>query len=170
MRHSILFTTCCGLFLLAGLAVISTAWGFQLIGGYEPCALCLEQRTPYYVALPLSLLALVTAVYLNYPLVARVLLLIAGCTMIYGAGLAVYHAGVEWSIWSGPSACSGGDRIVDNASDLKSALMSTRVVSCTEASWRLFGLSFAGWNAVASLGLAIIAYIGFRNFSAKDVA
>jgi MYXO-CTERM domain-containing protein len=37
------------------------------------------------------------------------------------------------------------------------ALRETRVVSCTEASWRMFGLSFAGWNAVASAGLAVLA-------------
>ena len=30
-------------------------------------------------------------------------------------------------------------------------LSSTRVVRCDEAAWRLAGLSFAGWNVIASL-------------------
>jgi disulfide bond formation protein DsbB len=39
------------------------------------------------------------------------------------------------------------------------ALQSARVVSCTEASWRLLGLSFAGWNVVASGVVAVLALI-----------
>ena len=39
-----------GLLLVGGLAAIATAWGFQLIGGYVPCKLCLEQRIPYYLS------------------------------------------------------------------------------------------------------------------------
>jgi disulfide bond formation protein DsbB len=31
--------------------------GFEHIGGYIPCALCLTQRIPYYVAAPLMLVA-----------------------------------------------------------------------------------------------------------------
>ena len=29
-------------------------------------------------------------------------------------------------------------------------LATTKVIACDEAAWRLFGLSFAGWNAVVS--------------------
>ena len=32
--------------------------------------------------------------------------------------------------------------------------------SCTEASLRVLGLSFAGWNVIASLILAAIAFLG----------
>ncbi|MEP3665226.1 MAG: disulfide bond formation protein B, partial [Roseibium sp.] len=45
-----------GLLLLGGLAAIATAWGFQLVGGFVPCKLCLEQRIPYYAGLPLAAL------------------------------------------------------------------------------------------------------------------
>jgi disulfide bond formation protein DsbB len=34
------------------------------------------------------------------------------------------------------------------------------VVSCTEASWRFLGLSFAGWNAVVSLALVVLCLAG----------
>ena len=46
-----------------------------------------------------------------------------------------------------------------SAANMLQALQSTRVVSCTEASWRMLGLSFAGWNAVASAGLALLALL-----------
>ena len=41
--------------------------------------------------------------------------------------------------------------------DFMKQLQTTRVVSCTEAAWRLAGLSLAGWNAVFSAGLALLA-------------
>jgi disulfide bond formation protein DsbB len=45
-------------FLLAAATIIG-AWGFELIGGYKPCALCLQQRWAYYFALPvLALISL----------------------------------------------------------------------------------------------------------------
>jgi disulfide bond formation protein DsbB len=41
--------------------------------------------------------------------------------------------------------------------DFMKQLQTPRVVSCTEAAWRLAGLSLAGWNAVFSAGLALLA-------------
>ena len=34
-------------------AIIATALGFEHPGGYVPCALCLQQRKPYYIAIML---------------------------------------------------------------------------------------------------------------------
>ena len=147
------------LFLLVGAATIAGAWGFQLIGGYVPCALCLEQREPYYVALPLAALALV-GLFLSWPrAVCGGLLVLAGFAMAYGAGLGIYQSGAEWGFWPGPSDCGGGSGVGPaSASDLMSQLKTTRIVSCTEASWRLMGLSFAGWNVLASAFLALVAF------------
>ena len=50
-----------GLVLFAAIAVILTALGFQYIGGYAPCPLCLQQRYAYYAGIPLVFLALVLA-------------------------------------------------------------------------------------------------------------
>ena len=38
--------------LFLALAVILTALGTQYIGGYVPCALCLQQRWAYYAGIP----------------------------------------------------------------------------------------------------------------------
>ena len=46
------------LFLAVAMTVVvGSALGFEHIGGYIPCALCLEQRTPYYIGAPLMLVA-----------------------------------------------------------------------------------------------------------------
>ena len=48
----------------------------------------------------------------------------------------------------GPTACSGpGDAI--NFTDLN-AINSAEVVPCDEVQWQLFGISLAGFNALAS--------------------
>lgn len=153
------------LVFLAGLASIATAWGFQIIGGYVPCKLCLEQRVPYYTALPLTIFALLL-MWRQRPVLAAWLMLLVAVIFAYGAGLGAYQAGAEWGFWAGPSDCGGGNGGLSDAANMLSALKSTRVVSCTEASLRVLGLSFAGWNAVTSAGLALIAlvsaFLGFK--------
>lgn len=134
-------------------AAIATAWGFQLIGGFRPCPLCLEQRVPYYVAIPVTLLALP---FLPRP-AGRVALLLAAAAMVWGAGLGVYHAGAEWGFWEGPATCAaGGGGSVRDAGSLMAAIENASVVSCTEVQGRVLGLSFAGWNVVAAGASALL--------------
>jgi len=143
-----------------GLSAIAGAWGFQLIGGYVPCALCLEQRVPYYVGLPVIAVALVLSRLSPAGwAAARLLLVVAAVVFAYGATLGVYQSGAEWSFWAGPADCGGGTAVATSAGDLLNQMRSTRVVSCTEASWRLLGLSFAGWNVVASAAVALLCFV-----------
>ena len=146
--------------LALGVVTIATAWGFQLIGGYAPCALCLEQRVPYYVGLPVIAAGLIAHRIGARLLVLRVALLLAAGVFAYGMALGVYQAGAEWAFWPGPTDCGGGVATTTSAGNLLSQIQSTRLVSCTEASWRMFGLSFAGWNAVASAALVALTLAG----------
>ena len=50
--------TLAGVAFVLGLAAILGALAFQFIGGLYPCELCLTQRWPYYIGLPLLALAL----------------------------------------------------------------------------------------------------------------
>lgn len=150
------------LLLAGGTAAIAAAWGFQLIGGYLPCKLCLEQRIPYYAGLPLAVLALL-ALTARRTSLALVLLMIVAAVFAYGAGLGAYQSGAEWGLWLGPSDCGGGGATPKSAANMLQALQHTRVVSCSEASWRLLGLSFAGWNMVASAAVAVLAmFAGYQ--------
>ncbi|MBO0346769.1 disulfide bond formation protein B [Roseibium sp. CAU 1637] len=146
------------LLFVAAMAVIGTAWGFQLIGGYVPCKLCLQQRIPYYVAMPFMAFAFVMQRQ-GKSMMALSCLVFVGIVFAYGSGLGAYQAGAEWDFWAGPNDCGGGSGPTTNVADMLSGLKSVRIVSCTEASWRLLGLSFAGWNAVASFGLALLALL-----------
>ena len=151
-------------------AAILAVQGFEHIGGYIPCKLCLEQRQPYYAGMPLMLVAAVSA-WRGWPAtVTRGLLIIGGLLMLYTASVGVYQSGAEWDWWPGPTDCgavAGGD--VTNAGDLLSQLVEKKAPSCDVAAGRFLGLSFAGWNVLAGLGIAAIAFLGgFGKANAKS--
>lgn len=145
---------------LAMAFVVGSALAFEHIGGYIPCALCLEQRIPYYSAIPIMVIAALLARFAVPPFLVRLLILIAGLIMLYGMGLAIYHSGVEWLWWPGPESCgAAADGLSNDASDLLSDLNAKRPPSCDKAALRVFGLSFAGWNVFAS---AVLAFFTIR--------
>ena len=146
---------------------VGLALGFQYIDGYIPCALCLEQRLPYYYAIPLGVLAITASLLKLPPWTVRLLLVITGISMLIGAGLGSFHSGVEWGFWPGPDTCSTtGSAVTTDAKNLLSDINAIHGPSCTEASLRVLGLSFAGWNVLASLGLAAIAFYGAKRHEA----
>ena len=141
--------------------VVGAALAFEHIGGFIPCALCLEQRTPYYAGVAVALAGALAAA-LGWPApVARGALVAAGLLMAYGIYLGVYHAGVEWAFWQGPADCAAAATtgIATDAGTLLADLDAVTPPACGEAAGRFFGLSFAGWNVIASLGLAIAAFL-----------
>ena len=68
------------------------------------------------------------------------------------AGLGTYQAGAEWKFWDPPASCAAPTTLP--SFDLKNDSFNRIPVSCGVASWRFLGLSFAGWNVVASVLLA----------------
>ncbi|MGI9482741.1 MAG: disulfide bond formation protein B [Hyphomicrobiales bacterium] len=154
--------TCSATFLvfLMTAGTLIGAWGFQYLGGYEPCALCYRQRVPYYFAVPAAAVLLWVCHLLARERIVRFGLIALALVMLISAGLGGHHAGVEWGWWQGPDACAGGAGL--STGSVLPDLDNARVVSCTEVQWRMFGLSFAGWNAVISLLAAIIAFWGAR--------
>ncbi|MEO3389324.1 disulfide bond formation protein B [Mesorhizobium sp. CAU 1741] len=146
-----------GLLALGMAVTVGTALAFQHIGGYIPCKLCLEQRLPFYVGVPVAVLALVSSMLKLPPIVTRGLLLVCALLMTWSVYLGGFHSGVEWGWWPGPTDCG----VVAAPSGSGSLLEQLDLVippSCDEAAGRFLGLSFAGWNVVASVALAAIAY------------
>src|SRR5262245_53752721 len=118
---------------IVALFTIAGAWIFEL-AGYAPCPLCLMQRWPYYAAIPLAALTGFAAA--RNGSLARWGLALLGLIMLGSGVFGVYHAGIEWGWWPGPTTCSGtltGDLLPD--------LTNERVISCEQAALRIFGLS-----------------------------
>jgi len=149
-----------GLVFIAALAVILGAWGFQIFGGYLPCKLCLEQRIPYYAGVPLAFLVLLVAHYRGPAAAIRLGLVVFAILMLVGMGLAIYQSGAEWKWWLGPKNCGGAKQQTRDITKIGTSISNSKFVDCGFASWRFLGLSFAGWNAVSSLGLALVALWG----------
>lgn len=143
-----------------GAATILGAWFFEYGLGLKPCPLCLDQRIPYYVAIPLAVLVAVAALR-HAPRGALVAGLAAlALAMLIGAGLGSYHAGIEWKWWAGPLDCSGPLDSLGGTKDLLQDLATMNPVRCDQAAWRFLGLSLAGWNVLISLALAAVALWG----------
>jgi len=143
-----------GAFALAlALGGIIVAHGFERIGGYPACELCLMQRWAYYGGIPAIFLSLVLYT-MGHGKAAGFLFFAASLAFLANAGLGVYHSGVEWNFWPGPGTCSAAPGSIGTlgtgSGGVLGELSRTKVVRCDEAPWRMLGLSFAGWNVVLS--------------------
>ncbi|OQM73446.1 hypothetical protein BFN67_09165 [Pseudaminobacter manganicus] len=141
---------------------VGTAIGFEKIGGYIPCMLCLQQRIPYYVGIPIMVVTLVLALFRFPAVLTRGLLVAGGVLMLYSLYLGSFHAGVEWGWWTGPHDCGVvvAPDTGDGVSGILDAINTIIPPSCDTAALRVLGLSFAGWNAVTSMLLAAVAFRG----------
>jgi disulfide bond formation protein DsbB len=126
--------------------------------GLPPCALCLWQRWPYWVAAGLALAALV--------LPRRWMLAGAGVASLASGGIAVLHLGVEWGFWPSPlpgclAPSAGGAASVD---DLMAALSARPAKPCDEPAFLIPGLplSMAGMNLIYAAGLGALALAAAR--------
>jgi disulfide bond formation protein DsbB len=81
---------------------LGTALASQYWGGLVPCALCLTQRIPYWVAIGLSAAAAGSWALAGTAMTRLRQGLLALCALAFaaGAGVAVYHVGVEQHWWS----------------------------------------------------------------------
>ena len=149
-----------GIILFTAAAALATVWVLQLGFGLAPCHLCFVQRWPYYAALPVAGATVWLARHGRAS--ARIGLACLLVLMLASAGLGLFHAGVEWRWWTGPTDCTGAGTTIRNAKDLLKGLNEVQVVRCDEAALRVLGLSLAGWNVLASLALAAVAGWGLR--------
>jgi disulfide bond formation protein DsbB len=143
-------------------ATLLGAWYFEFVLKLAPCPLCLEERLPYHVVIPLSLLTAITALVRAPPKLVMVGFLAILAAALCGAALGTYHSGVEWRWWPGPTDCSGPMTDFRAKGPLLEQLQSVHVVRCDEAAWRFLGLSLAGYNVLISLALAALAVCGLR--------
>ena len=148
-----------GFVALAAAAAIAFALFFQYGLGYAPCALCLMERWPYYIGIPLAAAVALLAARGGMGAAVTAGLGLLALDFLVGFGLGAYHAGVEWRLWAGPATCTAGAAQIGG--NLLESLRHSRIVPCDVATWRFAGLSFAGWNAALSIVLGGLALVLF---------
>ena len=144
--------------LITGListTLLSGALFFQYVIGLAPCNLCMWQRWPHVLVMIFSLLGLVGI----HPKKMLFLIFSAG---IASTSLGIYHAGIEWQLWAGPSSCSLNIDPQDSISNITDQLLNTALMRCDEVPWALFGISMAGWNALISLDIVAASILALR--------
>lgn len=141
---------------LVSTSLILGAHIFQALG-YEPCDLCLKQRTPHWVNMALGALALIL-VWRGLSRLTPLFLLAMSGALSVTAGIAGYHVGVEQKWWEGPTGCSAGGFDPNlSVEDMLAQIEGTTVVPCDQVTWSLFGLSMAGYNFLISTAAALFA-------------
>jgi disulfide bond formation protein DsbB len=140
--------------------MLATAHGFETFGHYPPCELCLKQRDVYWLILWAGVgLAIATRLRPN---LLRAACAILAALFLAETAVAIYHAGVEWKWWPGPTSCTGAGVHKVSAADMAELLSGKpqHIIQCDVAAWRFIGLSMAGWNALGAAALTLIS-IGF---------
>jgi disulfide bond formation protein DsbB len=143
-----------GRILLAGLGslvLVLGALGFQFLGDLAPCPMCIWQRWPHVAASAIAIVALTLLWRLRRPISA-----LGFVAMGISAGLGAFHVGVEQKWWSGPGTCSGLNPSGLSSGDLLNQIVTAELVPCDEIAWEFLGISMAGWNALISVGLALL--------------
>ena len=127
----------------AALALLLGALGFQYIAHLAPCEMCHWQRWPYIAASAIGLVG--TFLWKKDARnLARVTIALVALSGLIGA----YQAGMQWGFLPGPEACT-----VAHAYVMGSGAPPPQV-SCNVATWSLFGLSLAAYNAIFAFLIA----------------
>ena len=146
-----------GFVLIASAIVLGSALLSQYWGGLAPCELCLLQRWPWAAAILVALVALVAGSRPALPWLALVLALVFALSVAF----AFYHVGVEQHWFAGPSACTASGGSALTLEEMKRQIIGTAPVLCDRVQWSLYGVSLAGWNLLASLGMAGVCAVVF---------
>ncbi len=153
------------LMALGSLLLLLGAWIFEYGFGYEPCALCYDQR---YIHMGVIALGLASGgLLILKPSLARFApwtIFAVAAVLVWSAIFSGWHAGIEWDLWAGPASCTSGGPMNVSTDDILAALNGElRPAMCDEASWRLLGISMAGYNAVISAVMAGISiFVGYK--------
>src|SRR5690349_14976489 len=90
------------------LILLGGALAFQYLGGLAPCEMCIWQRWPHGFSIAIGLIGGMLARSDVFPASwAKYLAAGAITGLVISGAIGVFHAGVEWKFWPGPSECTG---------------------------------------------------------------
>jgi disulfide bond formation protein DsbB len=133
--------------LLIPAALLGGALFSQYAGGLYPCEMCYWQRWPHGAAILLALVALTSPIRATR---TRLTVMLAALMVAISGAIGLFHAGVEQGWWEGITQCTAtGARTLND-------ILNTPLIRCDQIQWSFLGLSLAAWNAIISLGGAVL--------------
>ena len=145
------------LILLFSIFALLAAYFIQYILGHEPCNLCLIERIPYIISIIIITLNLIKKKY------EKILLIFLTIIFLFAALISFYHFGIEQGFISESLICN-----LSNENNLsKEAILNelnTKIISCKDVYFKIFGLSLASINTIFSLTLSAITFKLFLDY------
>tara|TARA_Y100000991_G_scaffold177582_1_gene139780 strand:- start:66 stop:500 length:435 start_codon:yes stop_codon:yes gene_type:complete len=138
--------------------MLTSAFYLEYFHGALPCDLCITQRWLHGAIIAYSFIIIFIP---NKTSISKTLLLLAGGILWLSSSMAgFYHFGIEMNFWTGPDGCSSS---IDFSKDTLTYLLNKSPIKCNEVMFEIFGLSLAGWNALASFFVFLLTSILFLN-------
>ena len=134
------------IFFILSILAIGSALIAEHFFNLVPCEMCLKQRHAYYAIIPLISIFYVFNQKNNIWLHS-----LNEIAILYGLFYAVWHVGIEQSILPGPTSCSGILSKTNSLQNLKEQISNQSIVSCSDVSWSILGLSAASINSLLLL-------------------
>ena len=138
--------------LLVPAGLLAGALGSQKLRRLKPCEMFQWPRWPHNTA---DALALISFAMRGAADRGRSFVWLAALAILTSGLIGVYHAGVEAGVFEGLTQCSSMASGRTGA-DLLKDIMATPLVRCDQVQWSFLGISMAGWNAIISIGSALV--------------
>lgn len=145
------------LLLLIFFAAVLSASGFVLEYGFGvlPCKMCWWQRYAHWAILALTMTAY------TLPQAQRPATMAIGVAALTGLGIAVWQFAAQHGWLPFPASCvSDASQAFSSADDLLNNLNRVKIVPCDKETFKLLGLSLAGWNIPAMLAILGLSVYG----------
>ena len=145
------------LILLFSIFALLAAYFVQYILGYEPCNLCLIERIPYIISIIIITLNLIIRKY------EKILLIFLTIIFLFATLISFYHFGIEQGFISESLICNLSNENSLTKEEILNEL-NTKIISCKDVYFRIFGLSLASINTIFSLTLSAITFKLFLDY------
>jgi disulfide bond formation protein DsbB len=140
------------LVLLVPAALLAAAYGSEILWGLYPCEMCWWQRYAHFAALGFALLSVALR---GQPDRGRSFVWLAALAILVSGMIGGYHAGVEARIFEGFNTCAA-TATGSSPEEILAAILKAPITRCDQVQWSMLGISMAGWNAIVSIGFAIL--------------
>ena len=138
--------------------IIISAIAIEYWLGHIPCELCLYERIPYYLSIPLIIKIIFFKKF------EKIILLLLSLIFASSTILAFYHFGIEQGFFSESFACEVRDISKALSKEQLAEQLKQNNVSCKEVNFWILGFSLATINAIFSLSLSVIFARLFINY------
>ena len=137
------------IFIISLISLIS-AYFIEYILGHQPCNLCLIERIPYILSIIL--------IFINYmnKKNEKIIILLLMLIFIFSFSISVYHFGIEQNFFEESLVCGSSDEINNISKEELLLLLSEKIVSCKDVTFRVFGLSLTSINILLSFMITLI--------------